>query len=100
FPMIHEAPALERGLRLEDLFRVVYWDLRGTGKSVLRRAADAPTLDHLVADVRAMVAALRARCGVSKVHVVGFSQGGTLPLLAARPLGRHPARPSSASRPT
>src|SRR4051812_20132472 len=30
FPMIHDATALERNLHLEEHFRVVYWDQRGT----------------------------------------------------------------------
>jgi pimeloyl-ACP methyl ester carboxylesterase len=83
FPMIHEAPALERRLRLEEEFRVVYWDQRGTGKSFRAGSGEAPTLDDLAADVRAMVRALCRSCGVPRVHVVGLSLGGTIALLAA-----------------
>jgi proline iminopeptidase len=83
-PMIHEASALESDLRLEETFRVVYWDPRGTGKSTVRGAAAEASLEDLAADVRAMVASLCERCEVPRVHVVGFSFGGTLALLAAR----------------
>jgi pimeloyl-ACP methyl ester carboxylesterase len=83
FAMIHEAPILERQLGLEAQFRVVYWDQRGTGKSFVRGAGHDTTVDDLAADVRAMVRELCTRCGVSHVHVVGFSLGGTIGLLAA-----------------
>jgi hypothetical protein len=32
FPMINEAPRLERLLGFEETFTVVYWDQRGTVK--------------------------------------------------------------------
>src|SRR5262249_27361631 len=83
FPMIQEAPELERDLKLEAEFRVVYWDPRGTGKSCVASARGELTIDDLAADVRAMVRALCRRCAVERVHVVGFSLGGTLGLLAA-----------------
>src|SRR5262249_42012670 len=83
FPMIHEAPALERKLRLEEHFRVVYWDQRGTGKSFRSGAGHGTGADDLAADARAMVSALCKRCGVPRMHVVGFSLGATRALLAA-----------------
>jgi len=81
-PMIHEADALEARLRLEADHRVVYLDPRGTGLSL---APDAPlSIDRLVADVVAVVAAVASRMNVTAVDVVGFSLGGTLALLAAQ----------------
>jgi pimeloyl-ACP methyl ester carboxylesterase len=83
FPMIHEAAAHERQLGLEQHFRVVYWDQRGTGRSYDAGANGAVTVEDLVADVRAMIRATCERLGVSSIHVVGLSIGGSLALLAA-----------------
>jgi len=82
-PMIHEASAHRRQLDLEEHFRVVYWDQRGTGKSFDPGAECSPTLAGLVEDVRAMIAALCDRLGVAQLDVVGFSLGASLALLAA-----------------
>jgi pimeloyl-ACP methyl ester carboxylesterase len=81
-PMIHEARATERRLHLEEHFRVVYWDQRGTGKSFDPRDRETWTLDTLVGDVRAMVRALCDRLGVAELDLVGFSFGASLALLA------------------
>jgi proline iminopeptidase len=88
FPLIHEARALERRLRLEASMVVTYWDQRGTGKSW---GADPSTISlaRLVADVRAMVDALCARLQVDSVDILGFSIGGTLATMAA---AQDPAR--------
>src|ERR1700679_3095569 len=53
-PLIHEADAIERRLRMEPHVLVAYWDQRGTGRSC---GADVATLDlaQLVSDVRDMV---------------------------------------------
>ena len=84
FPMIHEARALEKALHLEDRFRVVYWDQRGTGKSFSpAEGTGRLRVDDLVGDVRAMVGALCARLDVDQVHVVGFSFGGSIAAVAA-----------------
>lgn len=82
FPMIHEASAIERQLHLESMFRVVYWDQRGTGKSFDAGATETMTLELLVEDVRQMVRALCERLHVSEVDIVGFSIGASLALLA------------------
>lgn len=81
-PMIHDADALERSLALEERFRVVYWDQRGTGKSFDPRDAGAIPRETLVADVRAMARALCERFDVPAVDIVGFSAGATFALLA------------------
>ncbi len=82
FPMIHEADALERQLHLEERFRVVYWDQRGTGKSFDASERDPLTLETLVGDVRAMIRALCERFAVPHVDIVGFSFGASIALLA------------------
>ncbi|MGC4118677.1 MAG: alpha/beta hydrolase [Myxococcales bacterium] len=80
-PMIHEADALERALSLQEHFRVVYWDQRGTGKSRLRPCTPL-SLAALRDDVVAMTHALCERLEVPSVHVAGFSLGASLALLA------------------
>jgi proline iminopeptidase len=87
-PLIHEARALEKRLRMESDLVVAYWDQRGTGKS---SGADPSTLNvaRLVADVRAMVDLLCARLGVDHVDILGFSLGATLATMAA---AKNPAR--------
>ncbi len=82
FPIIHDAAVIERRLRLEENFQVVYWDQRGTGKSFDPRDHETLTVETLVADVRAMARAVCERLGVSELDVVGFSFGGSLSLLA------------------
>jgi len=82
-PMIHEARAHGHALGLEEHFRVVYWDQRGTGKSFDRHAPGAVTVADLVADVGTMIRGLSERLGVAKIDVVGFSLGASLALLAA-----------------
>jgi pimeloyl-ACP methyl ester carboxylesterase len=81
-PLIHEAAATERRLRLEESHRVVYWDQRGTGKSFDAKDRETITLDTLVGDIRSMVEALCDRLDVSEVDVVAFSMGASLALLA------------------
>jgi len=82
FPMIHEAEVMERELHLEENFRVVYWDQRGTGKSVHAGNRHAMTVETLVADVGGMVHALCERLKVRQLDVLGFSIGASLALLA------------------
>lgn len=82
FPLLHEANAIERALDLERRFRVVYWDQRGTGRSVDPTTAPL-TVERLVTDVVELVAALTERLEVPEVAVIGFSLGGTLAALAA-----------------
>src|SRR5262245_61675538 len=60
-PMIHEARMTERNLCLEEAFRVVYWDQRGTGKSFDSRDGESWTIEMLVGDVRSMIRALCER---------------------------------------
>ena len=78
-PMIHEAPVFEG---LEEHYRVVYWDQRGTGKSFDPGANGLLTVGDLVKDLRAMLHALCERLDVARLEVAGFSLGGSLALLA------------------
>jgi pimeloyl-ACP methyl ester carboxylesterase len=81
-PMIDDAPELQPLLRLEENFRVVYWDQRGTGRSFDAKDRAPIAWQTAVGDVRAMVRALCQRLGVAQVDVVGFSFGASLALLA------------------
>jgi pimeloyl-ACP methyl ester carboxylesterase len=80
--MINDAAALQRQLHLEENFRVVYWDQRGTGKSFDAKDRAPIALDTVVGDVRSMVRSLCQRLGVAQIDVVGFSFGASLALLA------------------
>ncbi len=82
-PMIHDAPAFERALRLEEHFRVVYWDQRGTGRSWAPDDAQPLSASALADDVAAMARALCERLKVDAIDVAGFSLGGSLAILAA-----------------
>jgi len=80
--MINDAPELQRLLHLEESFRVVYWDQRGTGKSYDAKDREPIALQTVVGDVRAIVRVLCQRLGVAQIDVVGFSFGASLALLA------------------
>jgi proline iminopeptidase len=80
--IINDAQQIQRRLHLEERFRVVYWDQRGTGKSFDAKDREPIALDTLVGDVRAMVRALCQRLGVAQNDVVAFSFGASLALMA------------------
>jgi pimeloyl-ACP methyl ester carboxylesterase len=63
--------------RLIDRYRVVLWDMRGSGRSALD--GFAWSLDLLVSDVLAVADA----AGAERFHLVGESMGGTIALAAA-----------------
>ncbi len=92
FPIIHEADALQKRLRWEDAYRVVYWDMRGCGKSFHPDVSfgEAP-LERLVLDIREMIDFLLERLEVPEITLLGFSLGASLSVLAARrsPKGVH-----------
>lgn len=84
FPGIAEARALEKSLKLEGEFTVASLDPRGTGKSYTPRLSpELMTLKHLVEDVNRVIDAVLPRVHQTKVHLLGFSIGGTIALLAA-----------------
>jgi proline iminopeptidase len=79
-PIINEVRRLERLLRLEEAFTVVYWDQRGTGLALRR---DAPiSADLMVEDTVALLEHLRDRFG-AKTYIAGFSFGATFATHAA-----------------
>lgn len=85
-PMISERQRMQRLLRLEDDFTVVYWDQRGTGLSSppLRTGPDEfpISVPRMVDDTVSMLELLRRRFG-RKPIVAGFSFGATFAAYAA-----------------
>lgn len=73
-----EEPAAARFLeRLSSFCRLILFDKRGTGLS--DRVADMPDLETRMDDVRAVLDAL----GVGSAALLGYSEGGSMCLLAA-----------------
>jgi pimeloyl-ACP methyl ester carboxylesterase len=86
-PMMNEARRFELLLGLEQVFTVVYWDQRGCGRSLRRRADQTDiSLEHMVGDTVSLLALLRIRFG-GPIYVVGFSFGATVGAYAT---GRRP----------
>jgi pimeloyl-ACP methyl ester carboxylesterase len=79
-PIINDARRFERLLGLEQAFRVVYWDQRGTGLALRQKAPIS--VDLMVDDTVAMLEHLHDRFG-GKTLVVGFSFGATFAAYAA-----------------
>jgi len=79
-PIINEARRFERLLNLEQAFRVVYWDQRGTGLALRQPAPISAEL--MVADTVALLEQLRDRFG-AKTFIAGFSFGATFATYAA-----------------
>ncbi|MHB1685908.1 MAG: alpha/beta fold hydrolase [Ignavibacteriaceae bacterium] len=84
FPIISEASSMEKILKLEDHFVVVYWDQRACGKSFSRKISTLSlSLDQMVSDTHELIEKLKIQMNVEKIYVVGFSIGGTIGALAA-----------------
>jgi pimeloyl-ACP methyl ester carboxylesterase len=66
--------------KLEHHFIVVTWDQRGAGKSVQRLDNEPLSIAQMQADKHALVQYLKARFGVKKIYLVGFSWGTELGL--------------------
>jgi pimeloyl-ACP methyl ester carboxylesterase len=85
-PIINEARDWERRLGLEQDFTVVYWDQRGTGRSVRRPARGRDrfeiTPELMVSDTVALLELLRDRYGRPAL-IAGFSFGATYAAQAA-----------------
>jgi pimeloyl-ACP methyl ester carboxylesterase len=80
-PMINEVRRFEQVLGLEKDFTVVYWDQRGTGRSVRGHAVENG-LDLMVGDAVTVLEYLRDRFGTA-AFVAGFSLGATVGVMAA-----------------
>lgn len=62
----------------EDLFTVIHWDQRGTGKTLTRNPESYPTLDVLLQDVLEIVHYLKSRYHKRKIVLLGHSWGSVL----------------------
>jgi pimeloyl-ACP methyl ester carboxylesterase len=62
----------------EELFTVIHWDQRGTGKTLTKNPANYPTLDVLLQDVLEIVHSLKSRYHQQKVVLLGHSWGSVL----------------------
>jgi pimeloyl-ACP methyl ester carboxylesterase len=81
-PMINEARRIQRLLRLEQDFTVVYWDQRGCGRSLRKQTHPDISLERMVEDTVSLLELLRDRFGAAS-FVAGFSFGATLGAYAA-----------------
>lgn len=80
YPTINEAGDLRHLLELEDDHVVVYWDQPGCGKSTTM-AASSLSVRRMRDDAAELVDTLCQRFGKSAIHVLGYSQGGTIAAL-------------------
>jgi pimeloyl-ACP methyl ester carboxylesterase len=85
-PIINDAARMERLLRLENAFTVVYWDQRGTGLSSRSLGKNSNRFEisvtRMVDDTVTLLELLRDRFG-GKTLVAGFSFGATFAAYAA-----------------
>ena len=64
---------------LEDVFTVVYWEQRGSGRSFAHSIPrSSMTVERFVADLDELVEAVRDRVGSEKVAILGHSWGSVL----------------------
>lgn len=77
---------------LEQVFTVVHWDQRGTGKSFARDLPPASmTVNRFLDDLDELVDRVRQRFGKTRVGILGHSWGSALGALYA---ARHPEKVS------
>ena len=82
-PMINEVRRFEHVLGLEQVFTVIYWDQRGSGRSLRHRKDRAGiSLEAMAGDTVSLLDFLRHRFG-AKTYVAGFSFGATVGAYAA-----------------
>ncbi|GCE10174.1 alpha/beta hydrolase [Tengunoibacter tsumagoiensis] len=64
--------------RWEELFTVVHWDQRGTGKTLTKNPESYPTLEVLLQDILEIVHYLKSRYHKQKIVLLGHSWGSVL----------------------
>ncbi|HNS21398.1 MAG TPA: alpha/beta hydrolase [Sedimentisphaerales bacterium] len=83
-PLFPMRRMLKQHTGLEDLFTVVYWEQRGTGKSLCRNIPpESMTIEQFVSDVVDVAELARGQFGVERVFLLGHSWGSIIGVLAA-----------------
>ncbi|GLV60075.1 alpha/beta hydrolase [Dictyobacter sp. S3.2.2.5] len=62
----------------EELFTVIHWDQRGTGKTLMKNPESYPTVDVLLQDLLEVVHYLKSRYHKPKIVLLGHSWGSVL----------------------
>lgn len=68
----------------EELFTVIHWDQRGTGKTLTKNPESYPTVDVLLQDLLELVHYLKSRYHQPKIVLLGHSWGSVLGSLFIR----------------
>ena len=61
-----------------DLFHVVYYDQRGTGRTLLKNERKAVRVEQMIEDLRQTVEYLKRKYDVNQVVILGYSWGSVL----------------------
>lgn len=64
--------------RWEDLFTVIHWDQRGTGKTLTKNPDKYPTIDLLLQDLYEVIHYLKQKYHTNKIVILGHSWGSIL----------------------
>lgn len=88
FPVFPRVEDLGRTAGLEETYTVVYWEQRGTGKSVAASPSpESMTIDRFVQDVLELSEHLRSRFDKDRIVLLGISWGT---LLGIRAIAKSP----------
>lgn len=62
----------------EDIFTVVHWDQRGSGKTLTRNPDKYPTIDLMIEDLFQIIQYLKKKYSKQKIIILGHSWGSVL----------------------
>jgi pimeloyl-ACP methyl ester carboxylesterase len=62
----------------EDIYTVVHWDQRGTGKTLIRNPDKLPTIDLVLQDLFEVIQHLKKKYNKQKIVLIGHSWGSVL----------------------
>lgn len=62
----------------EDIFTVVHWDQRGSGKTLTKNSDKYPTIDLLLMDLFEIIQYLKKKYNKNKIIILGHSWGSVL----------------------
>lgn len=82
---LHGGPGAAKSLftrvfqeKWEEIYTVVHWDQRGTGKTLTRNPDKLPTIDLMLQDVYEVIRYLKGKYNKEKIIVFGHSWGSVL----------------------